>query len=63
MKGVVKYFKDGDAEAMALAAGNDIILLPENIQLACAKIKDFLAAKKIDTAQVYASVKSVLEEK
>lgn len=63
MKGVVKYFKDGDAEAMALAAGNDIILLPENIQLAFAKIKDFLAAKKIDTAQVYGSVKRVLAAK
>ncbi|MFZ4543704.1 MAG: glycoside hydrolase family 3 N-terminal domain-containing protein [Saprospiraceae bacterium] len=63
MKGVVKYFKDGDAEAMALAAGNDIILLPENIHQAFAKIKIYLQDKRIDSAQIFQSVKRVLAAK
>lgn len=63
MKGVAKYYKDGEAEARALAAGNDMLLLPENIGLAFAKIKAYLAEGKIDTLEIYKSVKRVLSAK
>jgi beta-glucosidase-like glycosyl hydrolase/CubicO group peptidase (beta-lactamase class C family) len=63
MKGVVKYYANGEAEARAIAAGNDIILLPENIDLAFAKIKTYLVEKKIDTLQIYESVKRILNAK
>lgn len=34
MKGVTKYFPSGEIEVRALLAGNDILLLPENVPLA-----------------------------
>ncbi len=63
MKGVVKYFKEGNAEAMALAAGNDIILLPEDIAQTSLRIKEYLQTGKIDSSQFFASVKRVLSSK
>lgn len=63
MKGVVKYFTAGEAEAKAVMAGNDIILLPENIDLAFAKIKTYIAEGKIDTNQINESVKRILAAK
>lgn len=32
MKGVTKYFKDGNAELQALRAGNDLIILPPDVE-------------------------------
>jgi beta-N-acetylhexosaminidase len=63
MKGVAKYYKDGEAEAKALAAGNDMVLLPENISLAFAKIKTYIAEGKIDTLELFKSVKRILSAK
>lgn len=47
MKGVTKYYKDGDAELQALLAGNDIILLPPDVEKA---ISTIVAAADADTA-------------
>lgn len=63
MKGVTKFYGGGDAEARAIAAGNDMILLPEDIAAAMAKIKAYLAEGKVDTMQVYSSVKRILASK
>jgi beta-N-acetylhexosaminidase len=63
MKGVVKYYKDGNAEAMALAAGNDIVLLPEDIAATHLRIKEYLKNKKIDSLDFLASVKRSLSAK
>lgn len=63
MKGVTKHFKKGYAEAEALMAGNDIILLPDNIHNAIKAIKEYIAAGKIDKRQVEESVKRVLRQK
>lgn len=63
MKGVTKHFKAGQAEAEALLAGNDIILLPENIGDAVKVIKEYIADGKITNDQIEASVKRVLVEK
>jgi beta-glucosidase-like glycosyl hydrolase/CubicO group peptidase (beta-lactamase class C family) len=63
MKGVTKYFEKGQAEAEALQAGNDIILLPEDVQAAIAAIEKYLADGRIPFMQLEASVKRVLSAK
>ena len=39
MKGVTKYFKPGEIEVKALLAGNDILLLPKNLETALNAIR------------------------
>ncbi len=47
MKGVSDYFEPGELELMALKAGNDILLLPENVPLAIKTIKNAIEKGKI----------------
>lgn len=63
MKGVTKYYGEGEVEARALAAGNDMLLLPESVPNAISKIKEFIAQGLIDTLQIEKSVKKVLGAK
>lgn len=60
MQGVTKYHKSGEVEAKALAAGNDILLIPPDVPAAVARIKEYLGAGKIDSLQFERSVKKVL---
>ena len=39
MKGVTKYFKPGEIEVKALQAGNDVLLLPQHVDIAIKGIK------------------------
>ena len=48
MKGVTKFFPDGDAAVEALIAGNDMLCLPGDIELAINKIKKAVAKKKLN---------------
>lgn len=63
MKGVTKHFAPGEVEAEALLAGNDILLLPEDIGLAIREIKDYISEGRLSQIQVDASVKRVLRAK
>ena len=63
MKGVTKYYKKGEAEAKALAAGNDILLLPNDIGDAIQEIKNYIRQGVLDINQVQRSVKRVLHAK
>ena len=63
MKGVTKYFDSGVVEAEALLAGNDILLLPEDMEASFREIKNYLSQNKLDHEQVEASVKRVLRAK
>lgn len=63
MKGVTKFYGNGEVEARALAAGNDVLLLPENVENSIKRIKEFIADKKIDTLELFNSVKRVLQAK
>lgn len=63
MKGVTKYFKPGEVEAEALVAGNDILLLPEDIDASVKAINAYLADGRLDQAQIDQSVKKVLRAK
>ncbi|MBK7408628.1 MAG: hypothetical protein IPJ40_11535 [Saprospirales bacterium] len=60
MQGVTKYYASGEVEAKALAAGNDILLIPPDVPAAVARIKEYLEAGKLDPRQLEASVKKVL---
>ncbi|MEO1258979.1 MAG: glycoside hydrolase family 3 N-terminal domain-containing protein [Bacteroidota bacterium] len=63
MKGVVKYHGPGEVEAKALAAGNDVLLLPSNVDAAFKTVKKWIVESKLDTALINNSVKKVLRWK
>ncbi len=63
MKGVTKHYKPGEVEAMALAAGNDVLLLPEDVPAAFREIKRYIKEGKLNQSQVDKSVKKLLRAK
>jgi len=60
MKGISKFFPDDEASAQALIAGNDILLLPSNIEGAIKKVEQAIADHKLNWKQIDKSVKKVL---
>lgn len=63
MKGVSKFFPDGEAAVQAIIAGNDMLCLPEDVPLAIAKIKKAIADKKISREEINAHCIKVLMAK
>jgi beta-N-acetylhexosaminidase len=63
MKGVDKYFPDGDASVESLIAGNDLLCLPGNVQLSMGKIFWAIKEKKLRWKDLNARVKRVLTAK
>ncbi|MFK8101583.1 MAG: glycoside hydrolase family 3 N-terminal domain-containing protein [Saprospiraceae bacterium] len=63
MKGVTKHYKPGVVEAEALLAGNDVLLLPQDIAASFKAIKAYLAAGKLSQAKIDESVRKVLRAK
>lgn len=63
MAGVTKHHQAGDAEVKAFQAGNDILLLPTNVQKAVTKIKEALASGAITEERLSESVHKVLHAK
>ncbi len=63
MKGVTKHFGNGQVEAEALVAGNDMLVLPENMEASIREIKKYMADGRLNKAQVEASIKKVLATK
>jgi len=63
MKGVTKYHKPGDIEVQALKAGNDILLLPENVPAAIKAIKKAISGKKIKSSLIDKNCKKILRYK
>jgi beta-N-acetylhexosaminidase len=63
MKGVVKYFPEGEADLRAFMAGNDIIELSENSCRAIKKIKVAIRKGQVAEAELDAKVKKVLAAK
>jgi len=60
MKGVTKYFKNGEGDVMALLAGNDIILYPENLAASFAAIKKALLEGRLSENDITQKVKKIL---
>jgi beta-glucosidase-like glycosyl hydrolase/CubicO group peptidase (beta-lactamase class C family) len=63
MGAVTKHFDAGEAEAKAVQAGNDIVLLPSNIEKAVSQIKRYFDQGLIDSTQIALSVKRILRTK
>ena len=63
MKGVTKHFKPGDADREAFMAGNDIILLPENLKAGIESIKKGILDNSIPRERLENSVKRILRAK
>ena len=63
MKGVTKFNGPGEVEAKALAAGNDVLLLPGDVDAAFKTVKKWLNDGRLDPAAIEGSVKKVLRWK
>lgn len=63
MKGVVKYFPDGEADVRAFIAGNDILELSENSKRAVKMIRKAIRKKKVSKEEFESKVKKVLAAK
>jgi beta-glucosidase-like glycosyl hydrolase/CubicO group peptidase (beta-lactamase class C family) len=63
MKGVTKHFESGEVEAEALVAGNDILLLPEDMEAAYREIRNYIEAGKLSWEELAPRVKKVLRAK
>lgn len=63
MKGVTKHFAPGDADKEAFLAGNDIILLPENLSAGFESIKKGVLDNSISAERLENSVKRILKAK
>ncbi|HET6253796.1 MAG TPA: glycoside hydrolase family 3 N-terminal domain-containing protein [Puia sp.] len=63
MKGVTKYYPDGDAAVQSLIAGNDMLCLPGDVALSLEKIKIAIREKRLRWKDIDARVKRVLAAK
>ncbi len=63
MKAVTKNYKPGDIEVLALQAGNDVLLFPENVPEAVSRIKKALRGKNSLQNDVDTRVKKILATK
>lgn len=63
MNGVVKYFKDGEADVRAIIAGNDILELSQNSKRAIKAVRKAVRKKRIDKEDLKKRVKKVLAAK
>ncbi len=63
MKGVVKYFKDGEADVMGVIAGNDILELSENSKRAVKMVRQAIRDQRLTMDRIDESVKKILTAK
>lgn len=63
MKGVVKYFRDGEADVRAIIAGNDVLELSENSKRAIKKVRKAIRKNRLTWNDVNGHVKKILAAK
>ncbi|AMC12106.1 beta-N-acetylglucosaminidase [Lutibacter profundi] len=63
MKGASGFAKPGEIELLAMLAGNDILLVPENVPAAILYIKNALQEKIISEERLNYSVRKILKAK
>ncbi len=63
MKGVTKHFKPGEIEVKAFLAGNDILLLPQNVEVAIQGINDAIKFGMISEDHIRERCLKVLQYK
>ncbi len=60
MKGVTKYFKPGEIEVKALKAGNDILLLPQNVRSAIQGIRQAVDSGQVNEELINSKCRRIL---
>jgi beta-N-acetylhexosaminidase len=60
MKGVTKYFKPGEADARALAAGNDVIEYVTDVEAAIKETRNYIQAKKLTNEDITLKCRKIL---
>ena len=63
MKGVTQNYQSGDIESMALKAGNDVLLFPEDVPKAIHKLKRRVKSGDIPVDRVKESCRKILQAK
>ncbi|RYY90927.1 MAG: serine hydrolase [Chitinophagaceae bacterium] len=63
MKGVTKYYSAGEIAVRALEAGNDMLLLPEDVPAAISAVETAIKEKRLKKKDIEASVRKVLYSK
>ncbi|MBJ6142164.1 glycoside hydrolase family 3 N-terminal domain-containing protein [Hymenobacter sp. BT559] len=63
MRSVSKLYKDGELDAMALAAGNDVLLFSEDVPAALTRIKEAVERGHLNQADLDARIKKILRAK
>ena len=63
MKGVVDFYKDDSADVRAFLAGNDILLMPDDLDVSTREIKKALENGRISEKRLEKSVKKILMAK
>ncbi len=63
MKGVAKFYPDGEASVQSLVAGNDMLCLPGDVAASLSKINEALASKKLKWKDIDTRVRRVLYAK
>jgi len=63
MNGVVKYFKNGEADIRAVLAGNDVLELSQNTKRAIRNIQEAIRNKRISQQEIDGRVKKILAAK
>ncbi len=63
MKGAANFAKPGDIDLAAFIAGNDMLLIPEDIKVAIKKIKKAIRKDKISKERLNLSVNKILKAK
>jgi beta-N-acetylhexosaminidase len=63
MKGVTKHFPNGEIDVRALMAGNDMLLMPLNVETSIAAVKKAIEEERLTWAQIDEKVKKILAVK
>ena len=63
MKGVVKFFKEGEADIMGIEAGNDILELSEDTRRGIRLVRQAVKSGRISMERIDESVKKILTAK
>jgi len=63
MKGVTKYYPDGETDLKAFLAGNDVLLFSQDVPLAIKKIQSAIASGQATEADLEQRVKKILRAK
>jgi beta-glucosidase-like glycosyl hydrolase/CubicO group peptidase (beta-lactamase class C family) len=63
MKGVTNYYPEGDIALQAFKAGNDVLLIPDNIPASIRTIENAIVSGKADMERLEESCKKILRYK